>query len=146
MGDGVAAAPARYAEIALQARTARIGRLLTYALPPGWTPQPGQVVWVPLQRRTEIGVVARIGVPPPRFATRRLLALLGETPLLSARQMALAEWLAERYACSLAEALSGFLPPQARATPRISLAPDAREAVARHPNGQRLLDAFGRRQ
>jgi primosomal protein N' (replication factor Y) len=133
-------------EVALQARTARLGRLLTYAVPRSWAVRPGQVVWVPLRQRAEIGVVARVGVPAPAFPTRPLLAILGSRPLLGARQMALAAWLAERYACSLAEALSGFLPAGARAAPRVSPAPDGREALAVPAAASRLVEAFRRRR
>ncbi len=146
MGDRLTQPTTPYVEVALQARTARLGRLLTYAVPRAWTPRPGQVVWAPLQQRAEVGVVVRVGVFPPAFPTRPLLAILGDRPLLGARQMALAAWLAERYACSLAEALSGFLPAGARAAPRVRPAPDTLATLAGHAGADRLAAAFRRRR
>ncbi|HEY7063244.1 MAG TPA: primosomal protein N' [Chloroflexota bacterium] len=146
MGDGLTQPATPYVEVALQARTARLGRLLTYAVPRAWRLQPGQAVWAPLLKRTEVGVVARVGVLAPRFPTRPLLAVLGTAPLLGPRQMALAAWLAERYACSLAEALSGFLPAGARAAPRVGLGADGTERLAEWPSAAPLVAAFRRRQ
>jgi primosomal protein N' (replication factor Y) (superfamily II helicase) len=146
VGDRLTPPSTPYVEVALQARTARLGRLLTYAVPRAWDVRPGQVVWVPLQQRAEVGVVARVGVPAPGFPTRPLLAPLGTQPLLGARQMALAAWLAERYACSLAEALSGFLPAGARAAPRVSPSPADADGLAAHPAAGALVAAFRRRR
>jgi primosomal protein N' (replication factor Y) (superfamily II helicase) len=146
VGDGLTAGPDAYAEVALQARSARVGRLLTYAVPEGWTVRPGQAVWVPLQRRTEVGVVARTVRVGPAFRTRALLAVLGDTALLSPRQLMLAGWLAERYACSLAEALSGFLPVGARVAPRLFVAPGAEARLEAEPDGLTVREAFGRRR
>ncbi|HZU08079.1 MAG TPA: primosomal protein N' [Chloroflexota bacterium] len=142
MGDGLKRTSG-YAEVALQARAARVGRLLTYAVPDGWAVQPGQLVWAPLQGRTVLGVVTRVGQAPPPFTTRPLLAVLSEAPVVAAWQLQLALWLADRYACSVAEALAGFLPPDAR-RPRLLLAEGAAAALAARPGGEALLRAFRR--
>jgi primosomal protein N' (replication factor Y) (superfamily II helicase) len=87
-----------------------------------------------------------VGVPAPAFPTRPLLAVLGERPLLGARQIALASWLADRYASSLAEALSGFLPTAARASPRVSPGSRAPDGLVGNPAAGRLREAFRRRR
>ncbi|HZS00297.1 MAG TPA: primosomal protein N' [Chloroflexota bacterium] len=146
MGDRLTPPSTPYVEVALQARTARLGRLLTYAVPRAWAVRPGQVVWVPLRRRAAVGVVARVAAPAPGVPTRPILAVLGSRPLLGARQMALAAWLAERYACSLADALSGFMPTGARAAPRVSPGPEGAETLAAEPAARPLAEALRRRR
>ena len=47
---------ARYAEVAVDAPLPP-ERTLTYAIPPGMSAAPGQVVWAPLQSRRVSGVV-----------------------------------------------------------------------------------------
>src|SRR3954466_13781385 len=113
MDPTLTTAPREYVDVALHARTARVGRALTYAVPRDYAVRPGQVVWVPLKGGAEIGIA--LGGPErrPTFATRDLWALLSPEPLVRPAQVALARWIAGRYACSIAEALSGFLPPGA---------------------------------
>jgi primosomal protein N' (replication factor Y) len=132
-----------YAEVALQARAARVGHPLTYAVPAGWWLAPGQLVWAPLQERAVVGVVTRVGQAAPAFATRPLLAVLSEAPVLAPWQLQLATWMAERYACRVAEALAGFLPPDTRQL-RLVLAEGAAAALTEHPGGAALLRAFRR--
>ncbi len=146
MGDDLTATAPSYVEVALLARHARLGRVLTYEVQAPWQVQPGQAVWVPLGPRTEVGVAVRVGVPEPDFSTRPLLAVLGDRPLVSPLQLELAEWLAARYACSVAEALAGCIPPPARAAPRVRLAPGASAALRAQPGGAALLARFGRRR
>src|SRR3954451_1328384 len=146
MGPTLTATAREFVEVALQARTARVGRALTYTVPHDCAVQPGQIVWVPLRRGAEIGIA--LGRPErlPTFRTRDLWAVLSREPLVGPTQLALARWIAGRYACSIAEALTGFLPPGARSAPRLVLAVGAAEALRQQPSGRALLAAFGRQR
>ena len=145
MGDRLSPFP-RYVEVALQARMARLGRTLTYALPDGVEVGLGQVVWAPLRDGAVVGIVTRTDAPPPIMVARPLLAVLSDGPLVASWQLELATWLAARYACGVAETLSGFLPPPARAAPRLWLNATPARLTAEGRGGAALLQAFGRRR
>jgi primosomal protein N' (replication factor Y) len=128
-------------QVALHATQARLARPLTYAVPPDCPVVPGQLVWVPLSTRAVTGVVVGPGAAAVA-PVRPLLAALSPAPLLAAWQLALAEWIAARYACGLGAALAGFLPPAARAPLRLALVPER----AAGPEAADLRAAFGRRR
>lgn len=138
--------PPRYAEVAVHPRAARVGRVLTYQVPVGQPLQVGQRVWAPLQGRAATGLVVELHRRPPTVAARPLLAVADRMPLVADWQLRLAAWLARRYACSLAAALSGFLPPGTRPVPRLMRAalPNAQD----QPGSEvvPLSHAFGRRR
>jgi primosomal protein N' (replication factor Y) len=146
MGHGLSPPGRRYVEVALQARTARVGHLLTYAVPADWAVVPGQVVWVPLQRRADVGVVVGVTDRRPAFPTREILAVLTPEPPLALFQLELARWIAGRYACAVADALFSFLPPDARRAPRIAPAEGALDRLRELSAGRALLAALGRRR
>jgi primosomal protein N' (replication factor Y) len=101
----------------------------TYAVPAALASRiaPGQLVSVPFGSRLAPGIVwevesttddADAGQPP-----REVVALLDPEPLLAPPRRALAEWLADRYACSLAAAVSLALPPGLLQRTRVVLRP-----------------------
>jgi primosomal protein N' (replication factor Y) len=128
-------------QVAPHAAQARVERPLTYAVPADCPVAPGQLVWVPLGARTVVGVVVGPGADIGTVA-RPLLAPLSPGPLLAPWQLALAAWIAQRYACGLGAALAGFLPPAARASLRLALVPER----AAGPEAADLRAAFGRRR
>ena len=128
-------------EVALHATAARVERPLTYAVPPDCPVVPGQLVWVPLATRTVTGVVLRPGTERSA-GVRPLLGALSPGPLLTKWQLALAEWLAARYACGIGAAVAGFLPPTARAPLRLAVT----EHIAGWSEGKQLLSLLGRRR
>ncbi|MBC5820874.1 MAG: primosomal protein N' [Candidatus Eremiobacteraeota bacterium] len=100
-------------------KTARVERPLTYAVPPGLTVSLGDVVRVPLGSRELYGFV----ISPPRGADvapagMRELAALADAPrAFDATGLALAQFLATRYCCSLGEALDTIV--HTAAVPRV---------------------------
>jgi len=101
------AAALTYVDVFVQQRTARVERPLTYAVPPGAAIDVGDIVRVPLGPRELYGFV--VSVPRPREsapATVRHIAARVDVPrAFDADGLALARWIAERYCCSLGEAL-----------------------------------------
>ena len=71
---------------------------------------PGHVVRVPFGRRTVKGVVMRRTATSP-VATRLILDLVQDQPVLGQRQLELAGWLAVFYGAPLSSCLSLFVPP-----------------------------------
>ena len=80
----------------------------------------GARVDVPFGARTVIGVVVERGVAAGEgVEPRPLTAVLAEEPLLPARHIALARWIAERYVAPLGEVLKAMVPAGVRgARPR----------------------------
>lgn len=71
---------------------------------------PGHVVRVPFGRRTVKGVVMRRSSTSP-VATRLILDLVQDKPVLGQRQLELAGWMAAFYGAPLSSCLSLFVPP-----------------------------------
>ena len=97
-------------EVVVQQRTAALERPLTYRVPPGLELGVGDVVRVPLGPRELYGFVVagpRLGEPPPNV--RAVLARASEIPAFDAAGLALAQWIAEHYCCSLSEALGPMI-------------------------------------
>jgi len=102
----------------VQQRTARVERPLTYEVPNGVELRVGDVVRVPLGPRE---LYAYVVAGPREVAARpglRPIAARVEGPrAFDESALALARWIAERYCCSLGEALAAFVP--AGAVPRV---------------------------
>jgi primosomal protein N' (replication factor Y) len=132
--------PVRSALYSYAIPRALVGRLMSghlVAVPFGAHVAPG-IVWE--VRATEAAEATEAAAPdqgadgtgrgasgvdlsaPPR-PVRELAALLDPTPLLLLHQRALAEWLADRYACSLAAAARLMLPPGLLRNTRVVLRP-----------------------
>ncbi len=109
----------RLVDIFVQQKTARVERPLTYAVPGDLEIALGDVVRVPLGPRELYGFV----VSAPREADdlpagTRPLAALADTPrAFDATGLALAQFLAARYCCSLGEALGTIV--HVAAMPRV---------------------------
>ena len=99
----------------VQQRTARVERPLTYLAHEGLG--IGDIVRVPLGPRELYGYViaARSGVPPP--GVRTVSARVPGPRAFDEAALALARWMAERYCCSLGEALGAVV--FAAAMPRV---------------------------
>ena len=100
---------ARYAEVAVDAPLPP-ERTLTYAIPPGMSVAPGQVVWAPLQSRRVSGVVFALSDHTEVGGVRDLGDVLDASFALSPAQLALARWLSRETLCSLYEAAALMLP------------------------------------
>lgn len=90
----------------LQQRTANVERPLTYLVPEGVEVRLGDVVRVPLGPKQLYGyAVSDAYETPPREGLRPIAARLDGAPAFDAPTLELARWMAERYCCSLGEAL-----------------------------------------
>jgi primosomal protein N' (replication factor Y) len=103
-------APQRFVDVLVQQRTARVEHPLTYAVPAGTGVALGDVVRVPLGPRELYGFAlgdAHDGPAPPNV--RALAARVDAPPAFDADGLALARWIAERYCCTLGEALGAVV-------------------------------------
>jgi primosomal protein N' (replication factor Y) len=93
--------------VLVQHRTANVERPLTYLAPDGMQLGIGDVVRVPLGPRELYGfVVTSPYETAARDTLRKIAARIDAPPAFDARALSLAHWMAERYCCSLGEALA----------------------------------------
>ena len=113
-----------FADVAVDAPV-EFSRTFTYRIPPRFSVQPGQLVWVPFGRQTLQGIVARLSDTSPVAATRDILQPVEPAPLLDDSRLQLGHWISRHYRCSLFTALSPMLPPgfETQVRTRVSLAP-----------------------
>ena len=104
----------RYADVAIPTSGATHGKsVYTYSIPAPLrgTVGRGHLVWIPLRKRTEVGLVSRVHDETPDFTLRPLTAIVQPEFQLDERQMETAEWLAHETVSSLHAAGSLFFPP-----------------------------------
>jgi len=121
-----------------------LGLLLHYHVPEHLqgSMERGQLVEVSLRGRPAYGVIVELAATTPVEITQPILKLVDVRPVLSPSMLALAQWIASYYRCTLWQALSPMLPPGAarRAITNIELAADNKAGA------DSLLGALGRRQ
>ena len=100
----------RTAEVAVFAGLRGPARTFTYRIPDGLDVRPGHLVRAGFGARAVHGVVVALDVPSDR-ELKPLDGLVHPVPLLSARQLALARWIAATYRCGLADAVRAMLLP-----------------------------------
>jgi len=100
----------RYAEVAVDAPVGH-ARTFSYSIPPQYSLEPGQMVWIPFGSRVTQGIVVGLADPPQVEVTRDIIAPIEPSPLVDEVHMKLARWLSEYYLCSLFNAVSLMLPP-----------------------------------
>ncbi|GIW05212.1 MAG: hypothetical protein KatS3mg060_0017 [Dehalococcoidia bacterium] len=134
-----------YAAVAVDAPPVFLN-LFSYRIPSRLTVSPGCAVVVPFGARLVPGIVVAFEEQPSVAEVRDLAAPLGDEPLLTPPQIAVACWLAEYYRCPPFLALRLWLPPdfpkqvdpRLRATGRAAtLTPPERavfEAIAAGPH------------
>ena len=120
-----------YADIAVDTPAAQ-ARAFTYAIPPHFAVQPGQLVWVPFGAQTLQGIITGLSQAQPDFATRPILQAIEPAPLLTPQQLRLGQWLSRHYRSTLFSALALMLPPgfESRVRSRIIPAPQPPTAAA----------------
>ena len=89
----------------------------TWRVPDGIDVQRGSALALPWRDAITLGIAVRVTAQTEIAAPRDALAVLDPNPLLSRDQMALAEWISERYLAPLFSALALFLPPHTRPHP-----------------------------
>ena len=117
---------ALFAEVAVSPGSPQM-RTFTWRVPPGMDAQRGSAVIAPWRNTLTLGIVIQVTRESEVKVPRELAAILDPNPLLSRDQLALAEWISERYLAPLFSALALFLPPHTRAHPwsgRRPLLPD----------------------
>jgi primosomal protein N' (replication factor Y) len=91
-----------------------VRRQFVYAVPPEWAEAcvPGVEVDVPFGARVKRGVVVEVTSMADHDPERvkPIARVLSADPVIDARGLALASWVAEYYLCSLGEALAAELP------------------------------------
>jgi primosomal protein N' (replication factor Y) len=130
-------------DVFVQQRTARVDRPLSYEVSGDVAPRIGDVVRVPLGPREVYGyVVSAPRSDAPSHAVRAIAARVQGPRAFDEASLALARWMAERYCCSLGEALAAvvFAAAIPRVVDRFTLAatPDA----ARYPGVPERLIAL----
>ena len=105
--------PIEYVDVALNLP---VDREFQYRVPDGLRGQLalGARVQVPFRNRVATGFCVRFSTDVAHPRVRDVKGIVDDAPLLTDALLALARWIAERYACSLGEALSAVLPPSVR--------------------------------
>ena len=90
----------------------------TWLVPQGMDVQRGSAVVAPWRDAFVLGIVVRLTRSTEVDAPRPIERVIGAGPLLSAEQLEIAEWIAERYLAPLFSAIALFLPPGTVTGPR----------------------------
>ena len=116
----------RYAEVAVDAAVGH-SRTFSYSVPPRFTVEPGQLVWVPFGRRVLQGLVVELVDMPNVPETRDILQPVEPSPLIGPEHIKLGRWISAHYRCSLFTAIAPLLPPgfEDNVRSRIAAVPDA---------------------
>ena len=116
----------RYAEVAVDAAVGH-SRTFSYSVPPRFTVEPGQLVWVPFGRRVLQGLVVELVDMPKVPETRDILQAVEPSPLIGPEHIKLGRWISAHYRCSLFTAIAPLLPPgfEDNVRSRITAVPDA---------------------
>ena len=77
-------------------------------------PQIGMRVLVPLGKKSIIGIIYRQheGELPASVKVRDVLQIIDDTPIVTAKQLQLWDWLAQYYMCTLGEVMAAALPSE----------------------------------
>ena len=115
----------RYAEVAVDAAVAH-SRTFSYSIPPRFSVEPGQLVWVPFGRRVLQGLVVELVDMPNVPETRDILQPVEPSPLIGPHHLKLGRWISAHYRCSLFTAIAPLLPPgfETHVRSRITAVPD----------------------
>ena len=122
----------RYAEVAVDAAVGH-SRTFSYSIPPRFTVEPGQLVWVPFGSRVLQGLVVELVAVPNVPETRDILQPVEPSPLIGPHHLQLGRWISAHYRCSLFTAFAPLLPPgfEAHVRSRITAVPGADPANSR---------------
>jgi len=91
-----------------------IADVYTYNIPEALLPITGCRVLVPLGKKSIIGIIYRKheGELPANIKVRDVLQIVDETPIITAEQLKLWEWLSSYYMCTLGEVMAAALPSE----------------------------------
>ena len=117
---------------------------LVYSVPESLADRlaPGSRVLVPLKRRILTGVVLDLLAEHSLSATRPIIDLLDDQPVLDQPLLKLAEWVAQYYLASLGEVLAAILPPNSRRQSSKTVVLKRAEHAALEPLEQDILNVL----
>ncbi len=97
-----------FAEVVLHRRIPSRFDSFTYEVPNGMNVLPGQIVQVPFRRQILPAIVRTLHGQKPSYPTKLLTEAVSF--VLPQRQVELANWMCERYACSFSKVIDLFIP------------------------------------
>ncbi len=102
-----------YAQVLIDRAARAVDRPFTYKIPSRLAERVaiGSRVLVPFGPQKLVGDVVGFTDQAPPAKLKSIIKLLDEQPLFGAEQLDLARWVAQRYCCSLREALRLVIPP-----------------------------------
>ena len=90
----------------------KLARPFTYSVNAALHVERGQRVIVPFgKQKRYTGIVWRVGVSEPTYETKTIEGVYEDYPIVTAHQLALWEWMARHYMCSLGEVMRTALVP-----------------------------------
>ncbi len=121
--DREAPGRSRYVRVAVNSGQ-RTAMTFTYHVPPGREVRAGEVLHVPFGARTLQGVVVEGPFDLPGYAgtTRPIDPPVEGAPVITARRLELAQWIADRYLAPAWESYALMLPPGASERPQTLVA------------------------
>jgi len=127
-----------YAQVLIDRPARSLDRAFTYAIPDALRDRlrVGSYVLAPFGKQSLPGFVTGFTRTAGDYQVKKLYGLLLDEPIFDERLMALAEWLADEYVCSLADALRVLLPPGGSRKPTKVVALTER---GRHPGAPQEL-------
>ncbi|OJW72256.1 MAG: primosomal protein N' [Candidatus Amoebophilus sp. 36-38] len=125
-----------------------IAKLLTYGIPPHLlnSIREGSRVIVSLgNKKLLTGIVNRLHQTAPPYATKNIMDVLDESPILNKQQLAFFQWMAQYYMCTIGDVLKAALPAgfKLSSQSKICLHPNFDEAHATFSEQEtRLIEAL----
>ncbi|MGC7878277.1 hypothetical protein ACP3TI_03260 [Desulforudis sp. 1190] len=109
-----------YAQVIVDLPVANVDKVYHYGVPEQFRQQvtTGARVLVPFGRRKLTGYVVGISSAAGVEQVKDILAVLDAQPAFTPELLALARWLAERYLCTISEAIAAVAAPTRKAQPR----------------------------
>ncbi len=103
---------ALFADIIINHKSPALDRIFTYSVPEllAGDIQTGMLVKVPFKQTMLEGVVIALHQQAQSFEVKDIAEIIGKQPLFSAELLEVANWVAEYYHCSRAQALQAMLP------------------------------------
>jgi primosomal protein N' (replication factor Y) len=89
-------------------------KTLTYSLPPNMAATAGMRAAVPLRSRIYAGIILRIHQQQPSYISREILEIIDHHSIVTPDMLALWQWLAAYYMCSMGEVMKAAMPASLR--------------------------------